>query len=241
MRIIGEDEYQTINKKMVDTDCFGMNGHIYRLDNLAIKMFLEPIDITDTVLRQYKILSELKTKRFVMPKDIICKCDQIIGLTTSFIEDKKEPLNNLNMNLLSNELKIIKEDLKLLNDNRIMLIDCHEGNLLFKNGIYIIDTQSYEPLEIYQKSCNKLVSPERSQTLKNYNLFRINNAIINFLSNRLSGKLYHNSKTDFVLLMYDEIKQRGGQDETYIGDIIEEDKMDNQNFKQYVQKKTKRI
>lgn len=237
MRIIEEDEYQEIKNKMIYTGGKGNTGRIYKLDNLAIKIFLKPFTATQQVIKSYEILSNLQTNRFVMPKDIICKDNDIIGLTTEFIEDKKETLDNLDMGLLSKELKLIKNDIKVLNENKIALMDCYKENVMFSNGIYIIDTGEYQPLSVYPEFCKTLVKPNRSYTLENYNLFQVNSAVLYFLSNRLSDNIEKREKTKFILAMYDELKKHGGQFNIYVGDIIDEDKKDCKIFRQYVRKK----
>ena len=95
----------------------------------------------DTIMR----FSNIKTKTFVFPSDVIYVNNYIVGYMTPYV--KAKPLYNINPLLISldkleRNIKEVKKDIKILSDNKILIFDAMY-NILYGNKLYMTDTDEF--------------------------------------------------------------------------------------------------
>ena len=240
MNIINEEKFSDMRWKMYFIEGNkGKNSDIYKMENTVVKMFYNPKDMTEQLLDKYDILSKLESNRFVMLKDIICIDNKVVGITMPYIDNNITSIDNINMYLLLNELKIIKKDIISFTEKRIAIRDCHSFNLIFNDKLNIIDTDDYIPLSNCPKFFETLPLREKSYNLYNLNLYQINTGIIYFLSKNLSNRFTSSDKTKFNLSLYNGLKELNGQYYTYIGEYLERDISKNESIEEYAKRKIK--
>ena len=149
----------------------GSEGTIYEYKGDALKIYHERCFKKRLTEEEAKKLSNIKTKRIMMPKDLIYdENGEFIGYTTPFkIEREKKYVGLLKMEELLKEANIINNDAMILAKQKISLKDLHYDNLLLSNNeIYLCDPGEYE-------FCDNSVS----------NIYRDNIIELNYLFTRM--------------------------------------------------------
>lgn len=187
------------NEKIVDYPCDKKNYlnqgddiNAYLIDKEVIKVF-KP---TNTKLRITKDfcdkLTRIKTKRILLPKKTLLdeNSKELKAYSMDYI--KNHGINNfllLPKEKLLKEMKILKEDISILSDERILINDLNNtNNISFHNGIYLIDPGSYES-----------INDNNGAKTYSYNLEEINNLLIILFENALKQKCKGQKKVSLVL------------------------------------------
>ena len=240
MNIINEEDFSKMQWRMSFYE--GNKGEyadVYKIGNLAIKMFYNPQYMSKQNIDRFDALNKVETNRFVMPSDIICVDNLIIGYTMPYIDDKKHPLYNVDMTLLVKELKLIKKDVYNFTDKRIAIRDCHGANIIFNGHLYVIDTDDYMPISVYPNFFCELPLPDKGYNLHNINLYQINMGVINFLKNNISDNFCSSEKMRIDSYLHNGLKKLGGQYYSFIGDFLEKDIDGSETLGDYSKRKIK--
>lgn len=220
--IIKDEEFEKIKKEMTFLSRGkGSEGRVYRYNDLAVKILKNPTypHIEDG----YNFLQRLNAERFTLIKDKIYENNRMIGFTMDFVDDKYEPLDYVPMSKFISDFKMINTDLSMFNKNKVYLVDVHKQNVLFNGSTYVIDTNSYMPVDVYRELREESQTEDEvvKKVAKN-NLTHINVGLISFLGYRLSSKFSEEEKARFGRGL---IADMGGISNNliYIGDYLQSD------------------
>ena len=238
MGTLFDKEFNTIKSNMIKVDgASGREGDIFKYSNLAIKMLKRPV--YQHMEDGYDYLMNLSTKRFILMKDKIYRDNHMIGYTMEYIDDKKKPIDGMPMSTLISELAKIKEDLEMFKKNGVYIVDVHGNNIMYNNGLHIIDTASYMPISVYTElKDDSITEQEQKDRIYQENLYQINAGMAEFLSNRLSENFTQTEKNDFKQKLYQDLLE-GGQ-RIYIGDYLKNSSSDSETISTYVSKRLHR-
>ena len=127
----------------------GITYHDKKL-NKAIKVYHEVFDDEMSYLTKNKEetlkFNQAVNNTYIFPDDVLMLNDKIVGYTSKFVSGKNlqyiNPLT-ININNLMQSLKQVKEDTKLISENKIKSYDVMY-NIMYKNGrLYVVDTLEY--------------------------------------------------------------------------------------------------
>ncbi len=125
----------------------GLETEVYLVDKHVEKYFKKSpgkkIYLTEDVVDKMK---HINTKRILLPRDTILDADNLyVGYKMDYIENKgTDSYFALDKEKLKEENKIIREDLEILSDNKILIEDLLDENTSYNNGIYSIDPGSFK-------------------------------------------------------------------------------------------------
>lgn len=155
---INNKEYDTedLNVRLISNS--GNEGEVYQVGDRAAKIYgsfclkdrLGPIAVD--------ILSEIETDRILMPKEkITSETGRFLGYTTEYKEpfDMDTYFRFLKIKDYLEELKKYEQDLEKLEEYNVMIADLSLDNIVISNGIYTVDTGSFE---LNEYSSNKVKS-----------------------------------------------------------------------------------
>lgn len=93
-----------------------------------------------------KRITNIKNDSFIFPKKLYTKGDEVLGYTMDYIHADRMDKLNYNFSIIDfiYAFDVLKENLKKINDERILMIDAGVKNTLFNGNFYIIDTDFYE-------------------------------------------------------------------------------------------------
>lgn len=127
----------------------GKEGIVYKYNNECIKIFNskrnngELLDINE---EKFIFFTKLETNNIILPRKLLYnRQNKIEGYIMPYIESDFD-LNNIrskNINEIISELKQLKKDIDLLNENDILINDLKYSHLLYNNGFYLIDSSLY--------------------------------------------------------------------------------------------------
>lgn len=124
----------------------GSEGYVYRCGKDAFKIYKTSCDWRRLNEDECIKLSSISTKRVLLPEKPIYGEDgkMFVGYSTSFIY-KVPQIEILKMKIpdFVNELDIIKDDLRTLADNGVMINDWHSSNILYNGKLFIGDPGQY--------------------------------------------------------------------------------------------------
>lgn len=125
----------------------GYEVDAYQIKDKAVKFFLrhpkKKIIITKESVEKMK---KIKTKRILLPTDaLLDKKRKIRGYQMDYVKDLGiDSYFDLEKDKLVEEHKLLKDDIELLSDNKILLGDMSHENTVYHNGIYLIDPGGYQ-------------------------------------------------------------------------------------------------
>lgn len=125
----------------------GLEATVYQIDDKAVKFFKrypgKKILLTKDSIEKMK---KIHTKRILLPTDaLLDKKHNLRGYKMDYVENLgKNSYFNLNKDRLKEENELLREDIELLSDNKILIEDLISENTVYHNGIYLIDPGSYE-------------------------------------------------------------------------------------------------
>ena len=195
----------------------GKEGIVYRYGDKALKIYKEfcnkgRLDEDETL-----ILSEISTKRVLLPRDLIYGEDRVTfrGYATKFIEKQGiDKIIDMNIMQFVDELDIINEDLITLAKNKVYVYDFVGDNIFYDGNIYFGDPGSYTILESMPFD---FVSRNN-----NYNL---NCAVLGYM---FAGGNMEAGQFTMMFNSFEKYK--------YIGDQIRKNADKNESVKQYVKR-----
>ncbi|MBQ7141263.1 MAG: hypothetical protein IJO32_07165 [Bacilli bacterium] len=170
MNIIVNHNFQYIKLDTSDLKKIGSGceGNVYKYQDIAIKVH-DDIPIKKTLSQKLvKQFKNIDTKRILLPNGLTFEKAGIflkyVGYTTQLISNKlrKERLIDLDSNHIYDEIQLLKNDIKLLSENKISVDDLNsKDNLVFNGDLYFVDPGSYNIdngnfNELYTKNMDKL-------------------------------------------------------------------------------------
>ena len=122
---------------------YGEEGRVFRDHEVAVKIYHKK-PLKSTLNRnEIDILKNIPTKRIILPRKKVLG-NKLRGYTMPFIEGEKQAVFDYSKEKLLHELKLIKEDLKLLGKNNVMIDDLRDSNYLCNlAAFYLIDAGDY--------------------------------------------------------------------------------------------------
>lgn len=123
----------------------GLEADIYYFKQMILKIHKENISKARLDYSTFQQLSQISTERILMPQyPILDHNGDFCGYTEPFIYSYSiKNIANMKINMLLQELELIKEDLNLLANNKIDVTDLTTSNTLFTGNIYLCDPGSY--------------------------------------------------------------------------------------------------
>lgn len=125
----------------------GLEATVYQIDDKAVKFFKQypgkKIILTKDSVEKMK---NIHTKRILLPTDaLLDKKHNLRGYKMDYVEDLgKDSYFSLNKDKLKEENELLREDIELLSDNKILVEDLLSTNTVYHNGLYLIDPGSYQ-------------------------------------------------------------------------------------------------
>lgn len=159
----------------------GVEATVYKLNKSALKIYKKYSRKNRLDYDTSKVLSEIPTKRYLLPKrPIYDKDKKFIGYTTDYKEKYSlKHLANMPLKTFCDEVKCLSEDTQALSDKNINIEDLIVENSIYDGKIYICDPGSF--------SIDKASSPI---TLSRENNIRLNT----FLCEEILGNTMKLSK-----------------------------------------------
>lgn len=137
----------------LESDCYLINGEVVKLYNdYCQKIRLNKVEIEQ--------MSKINTRRIIMPSvALLDKKKKAKGYKMKYINSLGyDSFYKMPKNKLTEELKILEDDVNLLTDNDVLLDDICITNTIFNNGAYLIDPGSYT---INNLICTKEMNRDR--------------------------------------------------------------------------------
>ena len=124
-----------------------MEVEAYKVDDKVVKFFKQypgkELLLTKESIERMK---NIHTKRILFPTDaLLDKKHKLRGYQMDYIENLgKESYFNLDKEKLKEEHELIREDIEVLSDNKLLIEDLLPENTSYHEGIYLIDPGSYK-------------------------------------------------------------------------------------------------
>lgn len=133
---INMDELQLLSKS-------GGEVIVYKYLDNVIKLYKNNVERPHLSVKQIDFFSTLSPKRILLPTGSIFNDNQeLIGYQMPYIGNERKLLNDKTQQLFA-ELDIIREDLKTIGDNSIVLFDINVPNTVYNGGLYLVDPGNY--------------------------------------------------------------------------------------------------
>ena len=191
----------------------GVESNVYRLNDEVFKIHKNDRQIKFKLDEETaKYLSNIKTKRIIMPKKIIYDVkSNFCGYTLPYLESyQKAILRRKKMDEIVEELKLIEQDLILLKEHNVDLEDFTLDNFIVNRGLYMIDPGSYK-VSKDDKKYTEIVNKQKYLEFMINEVFpiavRLNKKQKRELSNYIGGEYIseifdHNYEEDDTLRKY---------------------------------------
>ena len=114
---------------------------------------------------------------------LLASDSELVGYTEKFIDGNKN-IFDIKVDTLLNELEIIFDDVKILNDNLVVLSDLHRKNAIYNGSLYLIDPGNYmisDVSKIIPFVVNELSSLQKQILIECWNTDAINFFIEEYL------------------------------------------------------------
>lgn len=128
----------------------GCEGKVYSYNDIAIKVHNNNLIKTKLSYNLVKIFKNIDTKRILLPREAIFINDgnkiEYGGYTTKLVPNfkRKEKLRELSSEQIYKEIEILKNDIRILSENKICIDDLNvKDNLVFNDKLYFVDPGSY--------------------------------------------------------------------------------------------------
>ena len=128
----------------------GSESTVYRYKDEALKIHKDNFYQKRLTEEAAIKMSKISTKRILLPRKIIYdENGEYIGYTTPYQREyNKDLLKRITMEKFIEELKILREDTRIISNEGIMLEDVHQNNLLVGDGLYLCDPGLYKFTDI---------------------------------------------------------------------------------------------
>lgn len=162
-----------------------VNDQVYKLykEHLINEKLIKLRQEKTVILTKEKVefMKKIPTKRILLPREgIYNKKRKLIGYITEYIKDLEfKSFTSLESTNLIRELKLLKEDLCMLEDNSILINDLIPENVIYNRGIYLIDPGSYQTKD--ETNYDSVVTGAYNN--ERFNEFIINKVFITTLKN----------------------------------------------------------
>lgn len=214
-----KERYNPYNMKKDKKLGEGLEAEVYLIDNYTVKFFKKfpgkKIYITKESLEEMK---QIGTKRILLPKDgLYDKKHKLRGYRMTYVEDiGQDSYFDLEKDKLKEENSILREDIKLLSDNKVLIEDLYTDNTSYNNGIYLIDPGSYriddkvDSNQAYGINMDLINRYLIFEVLRSYHLVKYNerkNYALSYEFSKEINKEYNRSGKNDVLEFFSDIKE----------------------------------
>ncbi len=123
----------------------GMEGTIYRLGDMALKVYDRFSNKARLEEDEALKLSEIDTDRILLPRELIYdEDDNFKGYTTKFLTSYNfKNLGRMPIKEFSNEIGLIYKDINTLTNHNVDVDDYTLSNIILSDGLYLVDPGSY--------------------------------------------------------------------------------------------------
>lgn len=196
----------------------GVEGRVYRYKDMALK--LKDNDLIGLSYENAKYMSNIRTTRILLPKNIFYKNNHYAGYTTKYVgKSNSFKLIDLEKEKLINHIIIpIEEDIELLSNKQILLNDISIDDVIANNSLYIIDPGSYTKMTDLDKI-----------TLTSININQFNNLLVKIISLELK-RTKQNPRA--IILFREELLKN----EDYFSSFVDELLPKNASIKELVKR-----
>lgn len=198
----------------------GVEAKVYRHGDEALKIYrdycFKPRLDENSVTR----LSSIPTKRVLLPKRSIYRIREkksFAGYSLFYVNSKPfDEMVNIDMEHFLNELDIIKDDMKILTNNGVVVEDLNISNILYDGRLYFCDPGSFS---FDENPLNPLLNS--SSNIMSLNEF-ISDSVFDYIAT-LIDRYYQGFAIDFDI-------------SEYIGDQVRDSVKSGETLKQYVRR-----
>lgn len=225
---------------------------VFKYKNKVIKIHRKNFIKIDN-LNEQNILSliNIPTKRILMPTDPIYSTKgNIVGYAMNLVTEEKD-ISNESIDHFLEEMNIIDQDKRMLNENLVLLKDLHIGNAIYNDQINIIDSGRYINTTVFcpnyiNDHMRLIIEGKDRKRLNDYiqtnNTTQVNNFLYKYIMQTILSK--NTTKEKSVLLskihMYLEQLSTEMNTKSYI-DIIEYISSKNMTVKEVAKQLQKKI
>lgn len=138
-----------VNNQKINEINRGVDGIVYSYKDCAIKLYHDT-DLIKEHLKdsQIDILTSLKMKHIVLPKQILISDTKNPGFVMEYINLKnKIDILTTSTNNVLNQVSDLEEELKIMGQNNFLLEDVKKENLFYNGTLHLFDPDSF----IYNK------------------------------------------------------------------------------------------
>lgn len=225
-------KYFVNGKKMrlnLFTNCIGEGCQFktYRIDDKVLKIIkknpAKNIILSEDLVERMKRIS---TKRILLPINLVLdKRNNIRGYQMNYIDNiGEDSYFNLKKDRFREENELLRNDIRELSNNKILISDLIIENTVYNRGLYLIDPGDYvfndniSSNEIYKVNISYLNHYLIYEILLYYHLNKYNssnNYLISYMfSNNINFEYSNSNKSDFLEYLSD-------MDEDNLSDFVE--------------------
>ena len=141
-----------INNVLTEKIGQGVDGVVHRHQDLAIKLYHDNSKIKSHLTDyQIDILTSIKTKHIILPKQSLVSDKQNPGFVMEYINLKTEnDIYKTNFDDLITQISELEEELSIIGKNNFLLDDLQSRNLFYNGNLYLFDPDNF----IYDKKTN---------------------------------------------------------------------------------------
>lgn len=150
---------------------------VYNDDRFVYKIYKKNYQLKHKNEQELEYLSSINTSRILMPKSILYSNGKLIGYTMEHIVGEKD-IYDIPMQILLDELQIIREDIENISKSYIRLLDINKSNIVFNGCLYLIDPGNYyinniEDLLVYLEH-KEITEEDKISIIRAWNYKKIN-------------------------------------------------------------------
>lgn len=184
-------------------------GTVYRYNGKAIHIFPENVKGVFSE-EEGLFLSDLNTRRILLPEDILYKNNHMVGFTTNLPKRSRgnRLINSDKTSFLYN-LYLLEEDVDVLSKNKVLISGVVPDKSLYNGDLYLLDPSKYGRINLDEDTVLKL------------NLYQLHLLISRLLMNDFKK----NNRMGSDLRGVEELLKLRGQDEypsVFFNNILDE-------------------
>jgi len=121
------------------------------------------------------------TKRVLLPTDAIRdENGEFLGYAEDYIKPQRETgILHMKMKDFISEVDLLSRDVDFLSSNGVHVYDFYMGNVIFNNGIYVVDPGSYDVPSGAGKGSKINIEPSLIQNIREGNNYELKHLVVN--------------------------------------------------------------
>lgn len=193
----------------------GKEAKVYQIDDKAVKFFKQytgkKIILAKDAVEKMK---NIHTRRILLPTDaLLDKKHNLRGYKMDYVEDLGiDSYFSLNKYKLQEENELLREDIEVLSDNKVLIEDLIHVNTSYHNGLYLIDPGSYQfdssmnANQVYGINMDTMNNYLIQEVIRHYHLVKyskLNNYMSYNFSREINKEYNRSGKNDVIEFLSD--------------------------------------